>query len=174
MSGDCLLWYTVLRPGKVKCKACNLTFAKKPIRMLSHLGYEGPIGLRDRGVSLCPRLTSVVRATFLHCEGKWPPRPVVDNVDGNQTPMRILHVLIGRGTWQSTQEDSCPVSTSLVCADLEVNLTTETSNNCETPRASSNRPHRPSTLPNSFEEANKCKLHAIWTNFFLRPIYHFL
>ena len=37
---------------KVKCLLCEASFTKKATRMLSHLGYEGPYGICDKGV-LC-------------------------------------------------------------------------------------------------------------------------
>jgi hypothetical protein len=46
-------WYTEAPLGKVKCLMYEAVFAKKPTRMLSHLGYEGPSSIRDKGDLLC-------------------------------------------------------------------------------------------------------------------------
>jgi hypothetical protein len=46
-------WYAEVALGKVKCLMCEALFIRKPTRMLSHLGYEGPSSIYDKGVSLC-------------------------------------------------------------------------------------------------------------------------
>jgi hypothetical protein len=73
-------------PGKVKCLSCEAVFAKKPARMLSHLGYKGPSGNRDTGVSLCKRSTVQVRGFFSNCGGTPPKRPTQDLSDECDTP----------------------------------------------------------------------------------------
>jgi hypothetical protein len=44
-------WYAEGTIGKVKCLLYEASFAKRASRMLSHLGYEGLCGVRDKGVS---------------------------------------------------------------------------------------------------------------------------
>jgi hypothetical protein len=65
-------WYAEASPGKVKCLLCEASFGKKATRMLSHLGYEGPCGVRDKGVSLCQRTTLEIRRLFHECGGIFP------------------------------------------------------------------------------------------------------
>jgi hypothetical protein len=65
-------WYAEAPPGKVKCLMCEASFMKKPTRMLSHLGYEGPSGVCDKGVSLCRRTTPEIRRLFNKCGGVFP------------------------------------------------------------------------------------------------------
>jgi hypothetical protein len=59
-------------PGKVKCLICQPIFARKPIRMFSHLGYEGPSDNRDKGVTLCQRVIIEIRRLFNECGGVVP------------------------------------------------------------------------------------------------------
>jgi hypothetical protein len=65
-------WYAEAPPRKVKCLLCEASFAKKVTRMLSHLGYEGPYSIRDKGVSLCRRTTPEIRRLFNECGGIFP------------------------------------------------------------------------------------------------------
>jgi hypothetical protein len=60
-------WYAEAPPGKVKCSMCEASFAKKG--MLSHLGYEGLLGIHDKGVSLCRKTTPEIRRLFNECGG---------------------------------------------------------------------------------------------------------
>jgi hypothetical protein len=46
-------WYAEATLEKVKCLLCEASFARKASRMLTHLGYEGPHSIRDKGVLLC-------------------------------------------------------------------------------------------------------------------------
>jgi hypothetical protein len=68
-------WYAEGTTGKVKCLLCEASFAKKGTRMLSHLGYEGPCGVRDKGVSLCRKTTLEIRRLFHECGGTFPLYP---------------------------------------------------------------------------------------------------
>jgi hypothetical protein len=43
--------------------------------MLSHLGYEGPSGICDKGVSLCQRVTTEIIRLFNECGGIFPLYP---------------------------------------------------------------------------------------------------
>jgi hypothetical protein len=65
-------WYTEATTGKVKCLLCEASFVKKASRMLSHLGYEGPKGVRNKGGSLCQRATPEIRRLFHECRGIFP------------------------------------------------------------------------------------------------------
>jgi hypothetical protein len=90
-------WYAKATTRKVKCLLCEASFAKKATRMLSHLGYEGPCGLRDKGVSLCRRATPEIRRLFHECCDTFPLYPERIGValsDSSGTP-RVggLHVL---------------------------------------------------------------------------------
>ena len=40
-------WYTKAPHRKVKYLMCEASFAKKATRMLIHLGYKGPLGVRN-------------------------------------------------------------------------------------------------------------------------------
>jgi hypothetical protein len=68
-------WYVEATTGKVKCLLCEAFFAKKTSRMLSHLGYEGPCGVRDKDVLLCRRATPKIRRLFYECRGTFPLYP---------------------------------------------------------------------------------------------------
>ena len=57
-------WYVGGIIGKVKCLLYEASFVKKGTRMLSHLGYEGPNGIHDKGVSLCQRATPEIKRLF--------------------------------------------------------------------------------------------------------------
>jgi hypothetical protein len=90
-------WYAETTIGKVKCLLCEASFAKKAMRMLSHLGYEGPCGVCNKGVSLCRRTTPEIRRLFHECGGIFPLYPERVGValsDSSGTP-RVggLHVL---------------------------------------------------------------------------------
>ena len=166
MSKDWCTWYGVPSSNKVQCKACNSVFAKKTCRMLSHLGYEGTAGIRDTGVSLCPQLSSQIRALFVRCKGKFPQRPAVCHVDGIDVALIDNDISNGRATQRSTQEDSCTAPEEVVRGTSEGNQNTGTSGERETPRASSSRLQRQSTLVDGFEEATRRKLNEVWANFF--------
>ena len=62
-------WYAEGTIGKVKCLLCKASFAKKGTRMLSHLGYEGPNSIRDKGVLLCQKATPEIKRLFHECGG---------------------------------------------------------------------------------------------------------
>jgi hypothetical protein len=102
-------WYAEAPPRKVKCLLCEASFAKKVTRMLSHLGYEGPYSIRDKGVSLCRRTTPEIRRLFLECGGTfslYPERIGVALSNSSGTPrLGRLHAL-----WQSTPESLSPGS----------------------------------------------------------------
>ncbi len=66
----------------------------------------------------------------------------------------------------STQKDSCAAPEEFVGVGSEVNRTTKTSNDCDTPRASGNRPQRQSSLVDGFDSAAKRNLNVVWANFF--------
>jgi hypothetical protein len=68
-------WYAEATLGKVKCLLCEASFVKKASRMLSHLGYEGPYGIPDKGVSLCQRTIPEIRRLFHECSGTFPLYP---------------------------------------------------------------------------------------------------
>jgi hypothetical protein len=68
-------WYVEGTTGKVKCLLCEASFAKKGTRMLSHHGYEGPCGVRDKGVSLCRRTTPEIGRLFHEYGGTFPLYP---------------------------------------------------------------------------------------------------
>ncbi len=165
-TGDFSPWYSVTPDNKVQCRLCKVVMTKKPGRMLSHLGYPGPNGVRDTGVRNCSRLTTLVRAAFLCCEGMFPKSIATDNVDGNLAPMDLQELSIGRGVSQSAHGDSSPAPQEVVCVGTEATFTTNASDDRETPRASSSKPHKQSSLVSGFEEGHKRKLHSVWANFF--------
>ena len=114
---------------------------------------------------MCPRLTTEYRALFVRCGGKVPPRP--ERLDGNNIVEDVVEqVSNARGTSQSTLEDSCTVPSNVVRPGLELTPLREPSTEQETPRASSSRLHRQSTLVDGFEAANKRNLNAVWARFF--------
>jgi hypothetical protein len=90
-------WYAKAITGKVKCLLCKASFVKKAMRMLSHLGYEGPYGVRDKGISLCRRAILEIKRLFHECHGTFPlylERVGVSLSNSSGTP-RVggLHVL---------------------------------------------------------------------------------
>ena len=94
---------------KVKCLLCEASFAKKGTRMLSHLGYEGPYGIQNKGVSLCQRTTPEIRRLFHKYGGTFPLYPERVGValsDSSSTP-RVggLHAL-RQGILESLHPDS--------------------------------------------------------------------
>ena len=68
-------WYAKGTIGKVKCLMCEASFAKKGMGILSHLGYEGPNGVHDKGVLLCRRTTPEIKRLFHECSGIFPLYP---------------------------------------------------------------------------------------------------
>ena len=134
--------------------------------MLSHLGYQGTSGFRDKGVSLCSRLTPTVQDLFLHCNGRFPQKSVVPSVDGNDTLRGGSNILNERGTPLSTQEGSCTAPEELVRAGSDGLSSMGTLGERGTPRAASSRPHKQSRLSDGFQETNKRNLDAMWANFF--------
>ena len=115
-------WYNETSNNKVTCKLCNSTFAKKPTRMLSYLGYIPPSGVREKGVSVCPRLTREYRLLFLQCGGKFPLRPS-EAENGNEALEEFVHqVSDGGRTSQSTQGDSCTAPSNVLRSNFEVNV----------------------------------------------------
>jgi hypothetical protein len=90
-------WYAEAPPGKVKCLMSQASLAKKATTMLSHLGYEGPLGVHDKGVLLCRKTTPEIRRLFNECGGVfllYPKRVGVTLLDSSGTP-RVggLHAL---------------------------------------------------------------------------------
>jgi hypothetical protein len=102
-------WYAEASPMKVKCLMCEALFARKLTRMLSHLGYEGPFGIRDKDVLLCRRATAEIRRLFKECGSVvslYPGGVGVALSDSSGTPrMGGLHAL-----WQSTPQSLDPGS----------------------------------------------------------------
>jgi hypothetical protein len=77
--------------------------------MLSHLGYEGPFGVRDKGVLLYRRTTPEIRRLFNKCGGVFPLYPKRVGValsDSSSTP-RVGRL---RALRQSTIESLDPGS----------------------------------------------------------------
>jgi hypothetical protein len=60
---------------KVKCLMYQSIIAKKPTRMSKHLGYKGPFGNRNKGVSMCQRITIQIKIPFNKCSGTVPIYP---------------------------------------------------------------------------------------------------
>ena len=67
-----LAWYMYLSQGKVQCLMCQVLFARKVARMLSHLGYKGPLENQDKGVSLCKKAIAEIKTIFHRCVGVVP------------------------------------------------------------------------------------------------------
>jgi hypothetical protein len=109
MPNNWLGWYAEATFGKVKCLICEVVFARKSTRMLSHLGYEGPYSICDKGVSLCQRATAKIRRLFNECSGVAPMylgEVGVDLSDSSGTyKVGGLHAL-----WQSTLQSLDPSS----------------------------------------------------------------
>ena len=134
--------------------------------MLSHLGYEGPMGQCDWRIGLCSQLTSRTKSLFVNCKGLFPKRPIADGTDGNDMPMSTSNLLNDRGTPCSTQEDSCTALEEVVAVDSQITPNTESAGDRHTSRASSSRPATQSRLVDGFDEVNRRKLHATWAHFF--------
>jgi hypothetical protein len=128
-------WYAEGTTGKVKCLLCEASFAKKGTRMLSHLGYEGPYGVRDKGVPLCRKTTPEIRRFFHECGDTFPLYPERVGValsDSSGTP-RVggLHALR-----QGTPESLHPGSSSrLVQVEIQGSQTNVWEANRDTPNA---------------------------------------
>jgi hypothetical protein len=122
-------------PGKVKCLLCKASFAKKAMRMLSHLGYEVPSSIRNKGVSLCRRTIPEIRRLFNECGGIFPlylERVGVALSDSSCTP-RVggLHALR-----QSTPESLGPGSSGgSVQVEIQGSQTNARETNQDTPKA---------------------------------------
>ena len=72
---------------KVKCWMCQSIFARKPTRMSKHLRYKGLFGNRNKGVSMCQKITRVVILDVWRPFGKWAGRQ----------PCPLRPIWIGRG-----------------------------------------------------------------------------
>ena len=166
MSKDFSGWYTVTPSGKVKCKACTSEFANRKGRMLSHLGYAGKNGTRDTGISLCSRLTSAIQALFLRCDGVFPRRSDLENIDGQTLAIVANTMPADRDFDRSTQEDSCTAPIETVHSASGINQNTESTSQQGTPPCSMTRPRRQSQLIDGFEEAGRRNLNTLWANFF--------
>ena len=75
MLDNWLDWYIETTSKKVKCLMYEANFARKPMRMLSHLRYEGPSSTCNKGVFLCRRATVEIRKLFNKCGGVAPMYP---------------------------------------------------------------------------------------------------
>jgi hypothetical protein len=95
--------------GKVKCLMCQSIFARKPTKIFSNLGYEGPSGNQDKGVSLCRRVINEISRLFNKCGGVVPMYPGgagPNHLDSYGIPwIGKLHLL-----WYSTSQSIDPGS----------------------------------------------------------------
>ena len=82
-------WYAEAPLEKVKCLLCKASFVKKATKMLNYLGYEGPYGVCNKGVSLCQRTTPEIKRLFHKWGGTFPLYPERIRVvlfDSSSTP----------------------------------------------------------------------------------------
>ena len=135
-------------------------------RILSHLGYEGKNGRRDSGISLCPRLTSDVKSLFLRCDGMFPSKSIIENVDGRDALMVLGNTSNGRESPCSTQEDSCTAPEQVALSASRVIPSAQTSSDQRPTPSSVTRPQKQSRLADGFEEAERRKLNMLWANVF--------
>ena len=159
-------WYKETSNSKVTCKLCNSTFARKACRMLSHLGYIPPCGVREKGVSVCSRLTPEYRLLFVRCGGKFPVRP--SEVENENEALEALEHQVSDGgrTSRSTQGDSCTAPSNVLRSNSEVYVGGDASGREGTPRTPSTRLPRQSTLVDGFQSTNKRNLNSLWARFF--------
>jgi hypothetical protein len=128
-------WYAEGTTRKMKYLLYEASFAKKALRMLSHLGYEGLCGVCDKGVSLCRRTTLEIRRLFHECGGTFPLYPERVGIalsDSSGTP-RVggLHAL-----WQGTPESLHPSSSGgSVQVEIQGSQTNAREANRDTPNA---------------------------------------
>jgi hypothetical protein len=169
-------WYAEAPPRKVKCLMCEASFVKKSTRMLSHLGYEGPSSVRDKGVSLCRRTTPEIRRFFNEFGGIFPLYPGRVGValsDSSGTP-RVggLHAL-----QQSTPESLDPGSSSgLIQVEIQGSQTNAQEVNRDTPNVvervtaivRAEQQMRQARLPKVFLEVERRELDKAWTRFFYK------
>jgi hypothetical protein len=74
-ASDWIPWYVDLGDGRVQCLICRDDFAKKNLRMLSHLGYIPSTGARDNNVRFCKNMKQDVLRAFRGCGGLAPAPP---------------------------------------------------------------------------------------------------
>lgn len=167
-------WYVDIALGKVKCLSCDSVFAKKPARMLSHLGYKGPFGIRDKGVSLCKKSTFQIRGLFSSCGGTPPKRPSRDHSDECGTPRAGNTNVMELGTPHSTDRESCE-------GPMQIPIQRSTSNTTETTASRRHstevterdiaigrggRPLRQSDISEGFQEEKRRELDKLWAKVF--------
>jgi hypothetical protein len=142
--------------------------------MLSHLGYEGPFGIRDKGVSLCRRAIAEIKRLFNECGGVpsiYLGGVGVDLSDSSGTP-RVggLHVL-----WQSTSQSlHLGSSGGSVQDEIQGSQTNSREANRDTLNAvervtaivKAGRQIRQAGLSKVFHEAERWELDKIWVRFF--------
>ena len=132
-------WYVEIVPGKVKCLSCESVFAKKPARMLSHVGHIGPSGIPDTRVSLCKKSTFQIRGLFSSCGGTPPKRPSRDHSDECGTPRAGNTNVMELGTPHSTDRESCE-------GPMQIPIQRFASNTTETSASRQNSTERDSAI----------------------------
>jgi hypothetical protein len=167
-------WYAEATTRKVKCLLYEASFAKKVTRMLSHLGYEGPCSVRDKGVSLCRRATPEIKRLFHECRGTFPLYPERVGValsDSSGTP-RVggLHAL-RQGTPKSLHPGSSGRSVQVEIQGSQMNAreaNQDTPNVVEhvTAMVRAGRQMRQARLPKVFQEVERRELDKAWVRFF--------
>ena len=90
-------WYAEGTIEKVKYLLYEASFAKKEMRMLSHLRYEGPNGVYGKGVLLCRRTIPEIKSLFHKCSSTFLlyPGRVGVGLSGSSSIPRVggLHAL---------------------------------------------------------------------------------
>jgi hypothetical protein len=173
-------WYAEGTTGKVKCLLCEASFAKKGTRMLSHLGYEGPCGIHDKGISLCRKTTLEIRRLFHECGGTFPLYPErvgiarLSKLSG--TP-RVggLHAL-RQGIPESLHLGSSGGSVQVEIQGSQTNAreaNRDTPNTAEhvTTTVRTGQQMRQVGLPEVFQEVERRDLDKAWARFFTRLTY---
>jgi hypothetical protein len=167
-------WYAEGITGKVKCLLCKASFAKKGTRMLSHLGYEGPCGVHDKGVSLCRKTTPEIRRLFHKCGGTFPLYPERVGIalsDSSGTPkVGGLHAL-RQGTPESLHLGSSGGSVQVEIQGSQTNAreaNQDTLNAVEhvTATVRARQQMRQVGLSEVFQEVERWKLDKAWARFF--------
>jgi hypothetical protein len=147
--------------------------------MLSHLGYEGPCGVCDKGVSLCRKTIPEIRRLFHECGGTFPlyPRRVgVPLSESSGTP-RVggLHAL-RQGTPESLHPGSSGGSVQVEIQGSQMNAreaNRDTPNTAEyvTTMVRTGRQMRQVGLPKVFQEQRDGNWTKHGRGFFTRLTY---
>ena len=166
-ASDWTPWYTDEPNSRVRCLLCNESFAKKPARMLSHLGYVDKQGSRNTGVRLCRRLKPEVKLAFQTCGGIAPAAPIPRTTNAESCNVANNEVEHCISTPTPTMGDSCGGSQVQHTKSLPSTfIETPASQKQATTGATSSRTLHQSTIPSMHAEEARRKCDMAWAEFF--------